>query len=496
VLDRVVRYCVSDVEIMQHGWPLLAEWVDLEAEISRVDRIVNDRGIRFDVPLARRLLEEDARNATIALEAEARNLRRYGVTMGADRLREIVASPQQFGEWSGLENAQKETVERVLVNAALYPDEDDIQFAAIFCRARQAIASIARGKLEAGLARVSKDGRLRDSHRYYGAHTGRWSGRGMQLQNMPRPEKRFEEYTDEDICALAEYVMAGGHVDAGEIDLLLRACLFARPRHKLLVSDFSGVEARGNAWAAGDSNAIDVFLSGKDAYKVMAAKIFGIDLDDVDKIRRQVGKIAELACGYGMGGEKFGWTAAKNGANLEALGIDPYEVVTAWRTQHRPIVQLWYALERGMLKAVSGEENTVADLFTFTPSSDGSDVAMFLPSGRPIVYNAPRVSRGRNNRPRISYHGHKGRQDVYGGLLCENAIQGLSRCLMARALVMAEDAGLDPVLHVHDEIVCEVPEQGAEEAGELLHAIMCDLPEWATGFPIGADGHEGERYRK
>ena len=126
---------------------------------------------------------------------------------------------------------------------------------------------------------------------------------------------------------------------------------------------------------------------------------------------------------------------------------------------------------------------------------DGRDVAIFLPSGRPIVYNdAQMVNDGA--RTSLAYHGARGIEHIYGGKIVENVIQAMCRDLLADAMVRAERAGLPVVLHVHDELVCEVPAAGAREASELLHAIMLHLPEWAEGFPIGADGHAGVRYRK
>jgi DNA polymerase len=181
-IQRVIGYCASDVEILAHGWPLLSQWLDAgwENDVSRVDRIVNDRGIAFDRQLARRLLEEDARNAEMACEAGAREL---GAGWTAALVRAAANSPQQFAALARTADATAETIERILHDGGrTYPRE-----AYVLAGVRRAIASIARGKLEAGLARVSPDGRLRDMHRYIGAHTWRWSGRGMQLQNIPRP---------------------------------------------------------------------------------------------------------------------------------------------------------------------------------------------------------------------------------------------------------------------------------------------------------------------
>jgi DNA polymerase len=150
---------------------------------------------------------------------------------------------------------------------------------------------------------------------------------------------------------------------------------------------------------------------------------------------------------------------------------------------------LWRALEDAFLDAVRGEQSEVS-VYTFVPSADGRDVAVFLPSGRPVVYNEVRESPGKYTRPELSYHGTRGREHLYGGKICENVVQAFCRDLMADALVRAEDAGLEPVLHVHDEIVC------ARGSLDDIRGVMLALPEWAEGFPIGAAGHEGFRYRK
>lgn len=498
ILSRVVAYCASDVEIMAHGWALLEPWLDVDAEVARVERLVNDRGVGFDVELATRLLEEDAANAEAALVDASRALQvtatydRSAVDWTPEHVRAVVQSPAQFTALAGVENAQAETIDGILdgtIEASAY--------AVPLARARRALASIARGKLEAGLSRVSADGRLRDSHRYYGAHTGRWSGRGMQLQNMPRPAKAFEEWSSEQIEALADEVLEDRRASQDEIDLLLRACLVAKPGHVLLVRDFAGVEARGLAWVAGDHEAVRIFREGKlDVYKRMASVIFSKPYDSIAKgVERTVGKIAELACGYGMGSTKFELTAAKAGVNLREAGVDPDDVVKAWRKLHRPIVEFWYAVEAAMLEAAEGEEAS-ASCFTFVPSDDGRDVAAFLPSGRPIVYNDVRVVRDEKNRKRLAYQGARGTEHTYGGKIAENLVQAMCRDLMAEALVNCEHAGLCPVMHVHDEIVCEVREARADLAEAAMAEIFTALPAWADGFPIGAAGHRGRRYRK
>ena len=505
-LLRTFGYCGSDVDVLEHGWPHLAQWLEcgFEDQVLRVDRIVNDRGVYFDVQLARRLLEETERNAWIACESIGKELGDWP----AELVHEVASSPQQFALFTGAPNARKPTIEEMIKHG---PDGPWGKEGWCLARARQAIVTIARGKLRKGLAMVSADGRLRDMHLYIGAHTWRWSGRGFQLQNMPRPEKRFEKWGDAEICALADAVLAGRHADPGEIDLLLRACIAARPGYGLAVCDFSGVEARANAWCAGDQVGLDTFASGVDPYCVEAEGIFGEPIDKHD-VRRQAGKVSVLSCGYQGGPGALERMARGMGIDLEALGVSPAEVVSAWRDLHKPIVNSWYAYQRAFIAAAGGRASRVAS-FDFCPADNGEDVAIFFPMGGCIVYPKVEVRKDARGRPSISYEGHKDaneedddgdptgetvpvREHIYGGLICENVIQRFCRDLMARALVAAEDAGLAPVMHVHDEIVCEVPAGGMREGFEHLKRVMLDLPDWAETFPIGAAGHFGLRYRK
>jgi DNA polymerase len=534
---RIVNYCASDVAIMRGAWPRLAPWADLgadEADVLRVDRVVNDRGVALDCDLLRGILECDEANAEAAVETAARAL-----GWSAARVREVAGSPAQCAEALGVGDARKATLRDVA-----HP----------LVSVRQALASIIRGKCLAGLARVSPDGRLRDAHQYYGGHTGRWSGRGMQLQNLPRPANRFEKWTDADICRAADGVLAGGAADAETLAVLLRAAIFAPPGKALAVCDFSGVEARALAWCAGDRDALEVFASGRNPYYVAAALIFGCDYGSISKgtLEYSVGKIAELALGYGQGARKFVETArVMGGVDLEAAGLDAAEIVAAWRRQHAPTVRFWYACERAWRAAAEGRASSVG-CFDFAPGSE-DELAVFLPSGRPVVYPEPRIGsdggcvyHGTGEDPKalipvcgqhfgrlhgvvkrclacgVAFEGKRRtcpacrgsdlteegacevcgvvlvtwRTHIYGGKIVENLIQALCRDLMADALVRAEVAGLVPVMTVHDEIVCEADETLVCDTFDFLRHLMCDVPFWASGFPVGAAGFTGRRYRK
>jgi DNA polymerase len=495
VLARVVPYCERDVEIMARAWPDLEQWHDLEPDVQRVDRAVNDRGVWFDADLARALLECDRRNAeAVCIEAG------HALGMTARQVESIVRAPAQFAELTGAPNAQAETIEGLLLDG--HSGETAYELA----RARQAVVSIVAGKLRAGLACQSPDGMLRDLLWYYGGHTGRWSSKKLQLHNMTRPLGAYEKWTSQDIDDLACLVRDGHHcADQDEIDLLLRACIAAPEGQEFAVCDFRGVEACALAFVSGDHKALEVFASERDPYKVMAALIYGCSYAAVDKEQRGIGKIGVLACGYQMGHANL---YAQYGDKLDAAGIGAKEVVDKWRALHAPSVQFWADVEAAFILAINGTESWVS-CFRFVPSSDGKDVAIFLPSGRPVVYPGARIewhhapwdkARKLPKVATICYDGVKDGRSVfatlYGGKITENIIQAYCRDLMAFALVRAEDAGLNPVLHVHDEIVCVVQKRMVKEAYDELHRIMTTVPEWAAGFPAGAAGFTGRRYRK
>lgn len=487
-MDRVINYCTSDVQILAEGWEYLEPWLPLEPDVVQVDRAINDRGIGFDCQLAKRLLEIDAELCDRALLEAAR--------LGGGTRAEVEAaasSPKQFTEHTGLPDAQKQTVDEALALESLPPA------GLALCRARRALASIARGKLEAGLLRVSDDGRLRDNLRYYGAHTGRWSGRGMQLQNLPRPEKRFESFTHDDIARLADRVLAGETLpDAAHVDLLLRACLVARPGHTLIVRDFSSIEARALAWIAQDPIALLAFAEGRDLYMAAAAAMFGIPYEQVSKALRHVGKVAELALGYQGGVVALERMARGNGLNLYAPGMPaPKQIVEAWRRSRPAVVLFWQAVQAMFYAAVDGEVSRWLPGGSFEPWPAANGVAVILPQGRPVVYNDVALTENpETGRRGLAYQGTRGTEHIYGGKITENLIQGLARDLMANAMVDAERAGLSVSLTVHDEIVCEVQTRHVAEAIAELDRIMARVPEWARGLPLHASGFEACRYRK
>lgn len=306
-------------------------------------------------------------------------------------------------------------------------------------------------------------------------------------------------------------------ITAEQINTLTRACLMAQEGYRLAVCDYSAVEARANAWMAGDRPAVERFLKGDDPYIALAARIFNVPVASIDKKdpRRKVGKAGELACGYGQGaggpknpnrgkgfGKPYGFYGygEKSGVDWAEMAkkkppLTPKIVVDTWRQVHAPIVQLWKDLEHGMKLAYMGEDNTVGVGCEVQWSKWNDAIVCTLPSGRSLIYHDVHASKGKYGLE-LSYVGGKGREKTYGGKLCENVIQAICRDFLAVALIKCEDAGLRPVLHVHDEIVCELLRRLAERGLKQLEAIMCDLPAWGKGMPIAVEGFLCDRYRK
>lgn len=307
------------------------------------------------------------------------------------------------------------------------------------------------------------------------------------------------------------------------IDTLLRACFMAEPGNVLVVSDWSQVEARINAWQAGDEPALAVFdlfdqgdkING-DPYVAAACSIYGgtppdyfepdpeklgkFKLTADGKPKRQIGKSAQLGLGFQMGAPRFHDYAQDSGADWEKLyPLTAADVVKAWRRQHEPIVESWYEMQDAAIQVTQYGGELEVGPFTWA-KVDGL-VLLRLPSDRVIAYQGMTVSErtdpatGRT-RPSLRYLGRKGPEHTFGGKLIENAVQATGACLLRRAHVECERMGLPVVLTSHDEIACEVPVRDGQEAYDALVRIMCDVPGWAEGLPLAAAGYIAERYRK
>jgi DNA polymerase len=524
VWEAMLRYNVQDVLLLERVYHATLEYG--EADVMEVDRVINERGIRFDRGLLDRLIDlwSEAEGCAVARVTE--------LTEGVITARNIKSGPQVkawlAGQGVKLATLNRQELERFYLDPVEYlgevPETVDLERVIEVLQCRSAATRITKAKLQRLLDTGDDDDRVRGLLVYHGAHTGRWTGRGFQPHNIARGvgDLDVEGLTGDDLTLDAIQDAASRCKGSPTLDAcmntLLRPVFTASPGKTLLIIDYAAVEARGVAWMAGETGLLDTFADPTaDVYLDMASRVFGRRCTKADKLERQVGKTIVLGCGYGMGVPKFAGVCKANGIDLQSAGTSAEECVEAYRDAYPAIAGikqgdwrrggLWRAYGEAAIRVVSQLDVVTTNRCGFT--YDANTLHVTLPSGRTLHYRNARIEDrvpryatvlGLNLKPRptVVYRHPRGYDsELYGGLLTENIVQAVCRDLLATALVDLENLGWHPVLHVHDEIVCEVTDGRATE--EMLRGMaytMSTPPSWASGFPIGVEGFSCPRYSK
>lgn len=485
-LAKLYEYCQQDVIVERDLYRALPEMAAREREVWLLDQRINDRGFGVDVPLVNRVLKlnEEHQTRLVRRLSQITQQRVTGGSQVARLLQWLSDEGVYVGDLTG------DTVSRLL-------REDDLtQAASEVLSIRQQLSKSSVAKYLAFRDRTDSDGRMRGTHLYFGAKTGRWAGQGVQPQNIPRGTVKADQI-DAAIRLVHEGLrpLQSQFSDvSGVLSSLIRPVIRARRGHRLLVVDFAGVEARVLAWIAGQRDLVAEFAAGKDTYRTLAAEIYGVPADQVSKDQRQVGKMARLGLGYGMGVTKFYESCLKAGVRLEHEFCEG--VVATYRRASQAIVGWWKQLEAKAIECVETKRSTKAKGVLWY--REGDWLMARLASRRPIPYYLPHLVEGQ--RKSLAYFSESSVsrkfmvERTYGGKLAENIVQGTCRDLLCDALMRLEWRGYRTVLHVHDEIVVEHPEgQGSLKEVE---AIVAEVPAWAKGCPIGVEGFEARRYRK
>lgn len=368
---------------------------------------------------------------------------------------------------------------------------------------RQKISKSSIKKYDAMRLAACKDNRIRGMFQFYGAaRTGRFAGRIVQLQNLPR-----NSMPDLD---LARNLVLDGDLETLEmcyddvqdvLSQLIRTALEAPPGKRFIVADFSAIEARVIAWLAGEEWEMKAFADGKDIYCATASAMFGVPVvkHGINGELRQKGKVAVLACGYGGG------IGALKAMGADKMGLTDDElqtVVRKWREASPHIVKLWADVENAAMNAVSGIPTTIKQKnLYFHVENDALFVE--LPSGRHLVYLHPHLGKNRFGSDAILYTGLGGSKttagrwgtlETYGGKLSENLVQAIARDCLCAAMKRLTDAGYKICAHIHDEVILEMPE-GKGSLDEAVR-IMCQNEPWNEGLVMNADGFEAKYYQK
>ncbi len=356
---------------------------------------------------------------------------------------------------------------------------------------------------------ICGDDRARGLLQFYGANrTGRWAGRFVQVQNLP---KNYIETLDVARKLVKEKNVQALKLLYGNIpdtlSQLIRTAFIPSINNKFVVADFSAIEARVIAWLAGEQWRLDVFNTHGKIYEASASSMFGVPIEKIKKgnpeyALRAKGKVAELALGYqGSSGALIAMGALKMGLTEDELP----DIVTRWRKANPRIKDLWYTLENAALKVMrTGTSVGVNKGIIFAREFDianGLDFfTVLLPSGRKLYYPHPFLAQNDFGKEALHYYGvgqnnkRWSEQSTYGGKLTENIVQAIARDCLAETLKRLDGIGLRIVMHVHDEVIIDCPIGAISQ--EKACEIMGEPIEWAEGLPLKAAGFESQYYRK
>ena len=480
------KYCMRDVDVERQIADKLKMYPisDEEHRLYVLDKIIHDRGVLVDSELAEQAVKLNSIQTAVAVEQA------YMIT-GLENPNSVT----QLKQWLKEKGVEIESLSKKSVKSLADETDGDVSE---MLKLRLLMAKTSVKKYEAVIRSVCSDNRVHGMMRFCGANrTGRWSGNILQPQNLP--QNHLPDLTlARDIVKDGDFEMLDmmfGNVP-NVLSELIRTVLIPKPNHRFIVADFSAIEARVLAWIAGEQWRIDTFKNGGDIYCASASKMFKVPVEKhgVNGELRQKGKISELACGYG------GSVGALKNMGAVEMGVQENELqglINDWRNANPHIVRFWYEVGNAAMKAI--KEKTTVPLGKLVFAYERGILFIRLPSGRRLSYIKPRIGTNRFGGDSITYMGINSakkwdRLETFGGKLTENIVQGTARDLLANALINAANAGYDTVFHVHDEIICEVP-NGYGSVDELCK-LMCIKPEWADGLPLNADGFECEYYKK
>jgi DNA polymerase len=462
-----------------------------EQELWNLDQRINDRGVRIDLDLADIVVRETEVRGK-ALEIKAREL--SGLE-NPNSLVQVKAWLKSYGiEVESLnKDALKELLKRELPSNVRE-----------FLKIRQVLGLSSVKKYQTMQAMTCKDGYCRGMMQFYGGHTGRWAGRGLQPQNLTKNEVTLKELD------IARKLVKADDMEGLELlfdeptqmfKQLIRTAFIPSEGRRFIVTDFAAIEARVIAALASENNwRLEVFRSGGDIYCESASRMFGVPVEKhgINGHLRAQGKIAELGLGY-QGGRGAILSFDKDGAIPEDK-IDG--IVADWRDASPFIVKLWYKVEECAIKAVQTRAKQVYRGLVFKSGKiAGFDcLRVKLLSGRGITYFDVKLIDGKYG-PSLTYMhsnqttGKWERTETYGGKCVENLVQSIARDCLAEKMKIIAGMGYDIAFHVHDEMIVDVPIED-DKAFKLIDDVMAEPIEWMPNLPLKGSTYECEYYVK
>ena len=486
---RFKEYCCQDVRTERAIRKRLERFPlpDSEWDHYHMDQRINDRGVMID-----RYLVTQAITCDLMLSEEMTK-RAYELT-GLENPNSV----SQLKGWLEERGISVDTLGKKDVAAMITDlDKHSVDGEALeMMKLRLQMAKSSVKKYQAAERCICDDGRARGLFQFSGAvRTQRWSGRLIQLQNLPQNHIASLDEARELVklgCFNMVESIYGNTPDI--LSQLIRTMLIPKPGCEFIIADFSAIEARVLAWLAGEEWVLDSFRRGEDLYCATASQMFGVPVEKHGRNAelRQKGKISVLACGYsGSVGALISMGALDMGLKENEL----QDIIDSWRIANPHIVQFWYAVEKAAVDTIKDhQERTVGKIgFQYYANT----LWIVLPSGRKLAYIKPKLQPNRFGRMAVTFEGLNAgnkwvRSETYSGRLVENITQSTARDLLAEAMMRMELAGLEIVAHVHDEVIIESP-VGSVTVEEVC-SIMNENPAWAEGLPLSSAGYVGEKF--
>lgn len=519
------EYCRQDVETQTALLRKLGPLPEPRLLSWQRDWEINERGVRLDV------ISLLTTQAIVKREAESKNKRIREVTTGITGVPMVLSVNQrdQILRYLEMQGINLVSLTKADVETALdRPDLGTTAREVLELRRQASKSSI--NKIKAMLNHIDTDGRARDSMVWHKATTGRWAGRAWQPHNFPRnamKEKDAEEFhralrqENDPVGFYAEKTLGSRDDFFAILSSALRSYIIAPEGGSLLVSDFSAIESRILAWVSGCKKLLQAYHEKRCVYSMFASKVFRRDITEKGP-ERQLGKIAVLGLGYGMGEDTFISTADKDPTvpdTSELEWTDQWEwktrsmqrvlvtkakmIVNLYRNEYPEVPKLWKDYEASMVTAIETQSSVRCGWVTFGANEDWAWIV--LPSGRPLWYYSPAVE-VRENRwgkrqktithmRQMSQNGGKWvRRPTWGGTLTENVVQAIAADLLDAAIYRIDlTRRYQTILTVHDEVVAEKLPKGTKEE---FHELMKVVPDWAPGCPVDAETGEHQRYGK
>lgn len=489
--ERFIEYCRRDVEVEMRIREKLDrfELPDSEWALYRLDQAINSRGIALDMDLV---------HGAMAIDGEmVKHLTaRYKEITGKDNPNSLADIKAFIHSITGdkVKSVTKGNIDELISTYGAYPDVVEV------LEIRKQLSKTSTAKYYKMEEIVMADGRARGLFQFYGARrTGRWAGRLIQAQNLPR-----NYIADLDT---ARAVIKTGDLEALDMayddgpDIMsqcLRTAIVPSEGCVFAVADYSAIEARVIAWIAGEDWVLDVFRTTGKIYEATAAKMFHVPVESIKKgsDMRQRGKVATLALGY-QGGK--GALTAMGALKMGIPEEDLQPIVDMWREANPGIVRLWYETQSAVTRAIRERKpQRFADGKLAAYVSSGM-LQIVLPSGRRLFYAKPAIGENRFGGDSIVYYERNSagtdwiKRETYGGSLVENIVQATARDILGHAMLALDRAGYKIVMHIHDEVVIEAK---AAEDLDAICAMMGKPPAWCADLPLRADGFTCRYYQK